>query len=330
MKTHHLKFVTPAFLTALAFCAGGVAAHAQNPAGMSLEVASPQSEAFTLKNLSGKPVRASNQEQLSTVSDFLIEPQSGRVQFLVAPSGGGAEGDTFRIIPIAAITASPSGDTFNLTIDRSQWEKVGTMTESRLRGKISINEEHQQRLAREMAMSGQPASTGALEFVRASELRGREIRAGNEQVGTIEDVVIDLHNKIAAPLVTPAGGFAAGAQKFLVPFQQLQLGDQAQGAINTTLTRADFQRLQPGLSPTGQPSSWFGQPQSAAASATAVQTALARNPSLAKYAVQVVPESRLVLRGTVENEQRKQEVQQAAQQAAPGVRIDNEITVQNR
>lgn len=295
---------------------------------MSLEVASPQAEAFAVGKLTGHPLNASNGEQMSTITDFLIEPQSGRVHFAVAGSGAGPKGETYRIIPMAALNSSPGGETFTVRLDRNQWDKVGTLIESRLQGKISIEEDHQQRLQHQFALAGQPAP--AIELIRASQLRGREVRAGNEQIGRVEDVVIDLHNHRAAPMVTLSSGFAGGSQKFLLPFAQLQLGDQPEAAITTSLTRADFQRVQPGLSPTGQSSAMFGQQQNSIANAaTAVQQALSRDQSFATSGVQVIPESRIVLRGTVESQQKKAELERAAQQAAPGVRIDSELTVRN-
>lgn len=322
--------MTPALLATLVLGGGTVAVRANHPMQvppMSLEVASPQSEAFAMGKLAGHPLNASNGEQLSTISDFLIEPQSGRVHFAVAGSGAGPGGETYRIIPMSVLASSPGGETFTVRMDRNQWDAVGTLVESRLQGRVSINDDHQQRLHRQFALPGQPAP--AVELIRASQLRGREVRAGNEQVGRVEDVVIDLHNHRAAPMVTLASNFAGGSQKFLLPFAQLQLGDQPGAAITTSLTRADFHRLQPGLSPTGQTSAMFGQAPSIGHAANAVQQALSRDQSFATSGVQVIPESRLVLRGAVENHQKKADIERAAQQAAPGVRIDSEITIRN-
>lgn len=316
-----------AVLSALALGAAAPAVYAQDPnaGGLQLEVVTPVTETLALSRIVGRPLHAANDEQLTTITDFLIDPQSGRVHFALAGSGSGPRGETFRIIPMAALQSSPGNDKFTLRMDRNRWDQVGTLLESRLQGKIKINQEHQERLSRQFALGGQPAPE--VELMRASQFKGRAIRSGNEQVGTVEDVAVNLHQHIAAPMVAPAGGFAAGGTKFLIPFPQLQLGEQAQGAITTTLTRADFHRLQPGLSPTGQSSAAFGQATSIGYVATAVQQALSRDPSFATSGVQVIPESRIVLRGSVENQQKKAELERAAQQAAAGVRVDSEITV---
>lgn len=327
MKPTH-STVSTALLAAFAFSAATTVLPAQTPgagATMNLEIATPQSEAFALRNLAGKPLRGSNQEQFSTIEDFLIDPQTGQLHFAVSPSGSGPSGETFRIIPMTALTASPNGDVFTVHLDRSKWDQVGTLIESRLKNRVSVDRDHLERLARQFGTPSQ--AQGDQNLVRASELKGRELRSGSEQIGTIEDVVIDLNNRRAAPLLKPSAGFSSAGQKFLVPFAQLQIGEQAQGAITTTLSRADFQRVQPGMSPTGQTSAMFSQGQPIGSAVSAVQQALSRDQSLS--GVQVIPERRIVLRGTVENQQKKSEVERMAQQAAPGVRIDSEITVRN-
>lgn len=339
MKTYHLKRTATASLIVSALCIGAIATQAQQPApgqSMTLEVATAQSDAFALNNIIGKPLRSSNQQQLSTIADFLVDPSTGRLHFAVAPSGAGPSGETYRIIPMAALQATPMADAFTVQLDRAQWQQVGTMIEPRLQGRINIDEQHQQRLTQQFGLAGQPVDIGgAAGLIRASQLQGREIRSAHEQFGTIEDVVIDLHNKIAAPMLKPTSASTAGVadQKFLVPFERLQITD-AQGAITTNLTQADFRQLQGGLTPTGhpsaigQPSGQFGANQPVMAAAIAVRQALNQDHSL-RGNVHVVPESRIVLQGSVENEQKKAQVEHAARQAAQGVRIDNQLTVRS-
>ncbi|MDO8544340.1 MAG: BON domain-containing protein [Opitutaceae bacterium] len=60
--------------------------------------------------------------------------------------------------------------------------------------------------------------------------------------------------------------------------------------------------------------------------AIAVRQAIDRDQSI-QGSVQVIPESRIVLQGSVPSEQKKNEIEQAARQAAPGVRIDSNLTV---
>jgi hypothetical protein len=141
-------------------------------------------------------------------------------------------------------------------------------------------------------------------------------------------VVIDYNNQIATPvLATSVGG---SQQRYIVPMTRLQVGG-TQGAIMTSLSPNEFRQAGwLAMAPTGQDRRGFGQGNRPAGSAVnAVQQALERDAALPRGTVQVVPENRLVLRGTVENEQKKAEVERAAQQAAPGMQIENQLGVRN-
>lgn len=147
-------------------------------------------------------------------------------------------------------------------------------------------------------------------------------------MGTIADVVIDVRHHLAAAMVTPTGTPLVAGQTFLVPFAQLQLTDPNQPAIATTLTPLHFQQAQ-SSTPTGYTGSPFTSANSpATVVAMAVRQALDKDQTLAKANVQVKPENRIALRGTVASEQLRSTIERTAKEAAPGVQVDNHITVQ--
>ena len=328
MKTHSIPPLAGAWLAALTLGLAAFApAHAQNNAApAALQSMNASTDAFALAKISGRTLKAANGDDLSTVTDFLVEPTSGAVRFALAPSGGGPNGETFRMIPLAAIDPNSPADALKLRIDKSQWEKAGTITEPELKGHLSVNAEHQQRLTQQFSLpaAAGDANAGFGDLVRASSLRGQPIRSGNDQLGTVDDVLIDLHGGTSAVVVKTSAGVVPNEQRFIVPFSQLQFGADANAGLTTNLPRASFQ-AQPALTPTGYPSSAFNNP-SVNNAVTAVQQALDRDATV-RGNVQVVPESRLVLRGFVPNDQKRAEIERAAQQAAPGARIDNELTV---
>lgn len=352
MKTHHRTRTLTRSLAAVA--AGTVLlsiGHAQNTAAATwgqapftrnaqpataLQPMSPQAEEFTLSRLAGRPLRSPSQEDLGTIADFLVEAQSGKVRFAVVPAGAGQGGETFRLVPIEAMDSNADGEAFTSRIDRAKWDQVGTRTAEQTQARVTLSVEEQQRLADQYALGNQPGfndNRATLELVRASSLRGQPVRAGNAQLGTIADVAIDIRHQAAAAVLAPNGNFP-GAQKVFVPFDRLQLSEQTQGGVMTTLTRQDFQQAFGAPAPTGYNAyNPAGRPftpvaqQPVTTHAAAVQQALARNQAL-NARVQVMPESRLVLRGSVPNQQLKAQAEQAAAQAAPGVQIESQITVQ--
>jgi sporulation protein YlmC with PRC-barrel domain len=321
MKTNYIPLITTLAIAAIGLSS---IARAQQPstAGymQSVEPVSEVAENFTLSKLTGKPVRGAHQEELGTIADYLIEPQSGRIHFAVVPSGS----NTFRVVPMRALQPQSGG--FSTQRARAEWDRVGTLTAQQLSGVVTIDDSHQQRLAQQFALPN--ADSAAHGLVRAGSLRGRELRAGNQPLGFVEDVVIDYNNQIATPvLATSVGG---SQQRYIVPMTRLQVGG-TQGAIMTSLSPNEFRQAGwLAMAPTGQDRRGFGQGNRPAGSAVnAVQQALERDAALPRGTVQVVPENRLVLRGTVENEQKKAEVERAAQQAAPGMQIENQLGVRN-
>lgn len=77
-------------------------------------------------------------------------------------------------------------------------------------------------------------------FVRASELDGKELRSGGEEIGTIEDVAIDLEQGTAMAVVKMKSDNAGGDELFHVPFSNLQVDSANAQSISTTLARTDF------------------------------------------------------------------------------------------
>jgi sporulation protein YlmC with PRC-barrel domain len=337
MKTHR-HIVTAAFAGTFALLLHSPAgAQAPNPSWnqpgqrtpMHLQLASAESDAFGLSQLAGKPVRGANQEQLGTVSDFLVEPKSGRIHYAIVPSGAGAAGETFRLVPVGALEPRSGVEGITVRIAQAQWDQVGTMTQAELPARVSLNDEQRQRLTQQFAVANQPGFDAGNpgELVRASSLRGQALRSGNDQVGTIEDVAIDVRRRTAAAVLRTAGGFSGAEQRFLVPFHQLQVTGDAGAGLTTALGRNEFQQAQGALTPTGYTSGPFTR---GGESPHRVQASAQQAVNQAGGGgVQVAAETWLILRGTVDSEQKRAEVERAVQQAAPGMPIDNKVTVQN-
>src|SRR5687767_14659821 len=117
MKTHRITPVPTLVITLALAAALPERAHAQaqapgqfGGAPLGLQLATSESNAFWLGQQVGKPLRGSSGEELGTISDFLIEPQTGRVRFAVVPSGAGEGGETYRLVPMAALERTGGTD----------------------------------------------------------------------------------------------------------------------------------------------------------------------------------------------------------------------------
>jgi sporulation protein YlmC with PRC-barrel domain len=297
------------------------------PGAASVQVATPEANAFSLQALAGKPVHGASQEVLGILTDFLIEPQTGKVEYAVVPSGVDAAGETYRLIPIAALDPASGTEGLRTHVSKAQWNQVGTLPDRQLRGAISLHPAHRQQFNQQYGL-GMPAPGTSGALVRVSELRGKTLQTWGQQLGTIQDVAIDVRHQVAAAVVTPTDTTLGAGQTFLVPFTQLQIGSPDQSAINTVLTREHFQQALSGM-PTGLPGSPFaatGTPDGTVA--MTVRQALDQDPSVAGANVHVVPETRIRLHGTVTDEQTRSNIERIAKEAAPGVQVDNHIAVQ--
>lgn len=299
----------------------------------------PRAESFGLQRMAGRPVRSRNGEQLSTVTDFLVDPQTGRVHFAILPSGAGPHGMTYRIVPISAFVGADEGALI-LGLDRAQWDRVGTIEEPLLKDRVTIDVDHQERLSRQLGLSRKEVydGRGPAELVRATSLRGESIRWGNGQRNRVDDVVVDVTRHEFAIVLSMEGasaGAGRGDQRFVVGFQQL--GKREGGGWVSKLTREDFQVPEPVVSAGEERGRRYesndpryrDQPADVSAEANAVKQAF--DHSWARGRVEVIPErSRLVLRGMLDSEQERAEIEQLAMRAAPGIRIENQIALRRR
>ncbi len=323
-----------------------------------LQRAGRNAENFGMNRLVGRPVRSSKGEQLSTITDFLVDPQSGRVEFAILPSGGGPKGMTYRIIPISAFT-SAGDDALTLRLDRAQWDRVGTMEEWQLKNQVTIDVDQQERLSRQL---GLPLAEiydghGPAEFVRATALCGQTIRSGNGQVGRVDDVVVDVTRHEAAVVLKTDPAFAGDEQRYIVGFQQLGARDAGSGGWMSRLSRDDFapaaaprpdfdraqeynrprdyaEAREP-VDPRGEESQRGDRyvaperPTETESAAMAVQQTIDR--SWARGRVDVAVEGhRIILRGMLDSDQDRADIERAASDTARGVRIENQIAVQRR
>lgn len=293
-----------------------------------VQVATPEAKASSLAAMADKPIRSAAQEILGTLTDFLIDPRTGKVEFAVVPSGVDAAGETYRLISIGALEYMSAAEGLRARINNAQWQQVESFPDRQLRGSISLNPAQRQRLDQQFGVTTYNNPRAQTALVRASELRGKTLQTWGQQLGVVQDVAIDVRHQLAAALVNPTDSALGSGQTFLVSFSQLQIGRPEQNAINTILTQAHFQQAQAGL-PTGPTSSAFA-PSNAfgETAASTVRRALDQNPSLARANVQVVPETRIRLHGTVQDEQTRSNIERTAKEAAPGLQVDNHITVQ--
>jgi trimeric autotransporter adhesin len=144
--------------------------------------------------------------------------------------------------------------------------------------------------------SGSQSSQSASgQFVLASKLAGKELRAGGEKVGTIETVALELPAGNAHAVLNAESDFAGTSDKFHVPMAKLQIASSDAQTVSTDLSRSDFTQAKSGssgesssttdssLSATGRSStttsSQTGDPYSSSPSSTSSASSTLSSPT---------------------------------------------------
>lgn len=211
-----------------------------------LRSASQDPRGWHASDLKGREVVGSAGEKLGDFSDFIVDARSGKISHAVISSGGVlGVGAKLRAVPIEAIRQEGTADEqrFAINLDEARWKQAPVFAADQ----VATLEREQ--LARFYALGGQAASNVNQaqsaqrsqqqgQLVLTSKLIGRDIRSGEQTVGTVDDVIVQLQRRTAAALVDPNDEFAGTDQHYIVPLNKLTFAGEDR--LTTTLTRQDF------------------------------------------------------------------------------------------
>jgi sporulation protein YlmC with PRC-barrel domain len=191
--------------------------------------------------LIGMEVQGKGGESLGKIDDFVIDAHSGKIAYAIVTSGGllGINA-TLRAVPVEALRHNV--DRFSIDLEESRWsqapifakDQVPTLTQE-ARGK-QIHDFYGQQAGKRM-----PAD--ASRFILVSDIRGKEVHNGPDQVGEIDEVIVRFASHSTAARLDPHDDFVGTDRQFLVPIRQLQGFERDN--LRTNLGRDDFTRVAP-------------------------------------------------------------------------------------
>lgn len=350
-----------------------------NPSGLAAATSTTAYDQ-SASRLIGQDVKGLSEDGLGQVKDLMIDAATGRIVYALISSGGLlGVGEKIHAVPFAALRPAARGEDLMLAIDRSQWDGLAALREDELdllghedRGRLvfesfQLNWRDETRAGRGLLASIKPGSD-KLQLLRATKLTGQQVVHTGQDVGKIEDIVVNQENRRAAILLDPDDEYTGTDQKFIIGFGQLMTPANPQDRLSTALTRADFANATPlkedwWSTPTGYPYRWSAPATSAApgyaavggmdremmrhdtadhsamkpatagrTSVTLVRAALHSDLDLRAAAKNVIIEAEgqtLVLSGPVNSAELKTKIGTKVADAAAGWRIDNRITVQS-
>lgn len=239
--------------------------------------------------LTGMNVHNRNGESIGEIKDFVIDAKSGQVVYAVVGSGGVLGiGETLHAVPVSALKyeSIESGESLTLDIDSARWAQAPRFKKDRLsslqadqEGKSTFEYYGQTWQPSGPSLSMQrepiqkedalPSAQQESQLVMSSKLIGKNIRSGTQEVGEVEDILLQLENSTASLLLDPNDDFTGTDQKFIIPFSKVML--QGEDTLTTAISREDFSSAQvvqgDSWSQSGRDGNLFIYPGAAAAGA---------------------------------------------------------------
>lgn len=370
MQYNLLKTSVGATAIALAICLSPAHAADTSPDRTAeLASTSAKSAGASSRDIIGQDVRSAAGEDLGEVKDLVISPKSGKVVYALITKGGVlGVGEKIRAVPFSALKSAAVRDgALTLDITQDKWESAPLFRDDDLellgadRGR-ELFTHYDQDWNREMLESGQASTDQSGRLMRVSALIGKDLKNAGQEVGEIEDVIVDLSSRRGSALIDAEDDYVGNDREYIINFNQLMMSPDRRDELTTTLTRSDFERAEPvrenwaGVT-TGYPYVWTGYTYNRGIGYTAadpstrgesvardmrdddgkmtvadVRAALNRDSELsnaARYITLTQEDDKLVVRGTVESKDLKEKLADRVEELAKGWNVDDEIKVKS-
>ena len=330
-------------------------------------IASRDAEKYSLRHYDGQKLLNTEGAELGTIRDLIVHPPSSRVRYLVVSSGGvlGGIGNSLRLVPVEAVRHRTQDNRLAVDILQSAWLQVPPISdENYVVDRFDISDVQHEAMVQRFgstsppsgpvnsvapSRSAQAANSG---LVRGSVLCRKKVSVADQNIGEIENIIVDLERGTAAALFDSSGPFTGTKAKYIIPLNRLVFGPTARDPFGLTLTRDDFDRAQianfgsvemaaahpraaaePALTPTGRTTSDASLNAASdvlMASARSVRRAIDADPVLAAERVQVTAENgKVVLSGSVRTAALRENLEQTARRALSAGNIENRVKVEH-
>lgn len=189
----------------------------------------------------GKQVTDSSGKDVGKIKDFVIDRGSGEIRYVLVSSGGlfGID-DQVRAVPPAAINPSNSNDGYTVNLDNQKWKDAPTAADNQLSA-LQQNQRGNE-IYKYYGKSWKNANSDQNQgLTYATELKGRHIHSNGKDVGTIDDLMVNLDRGRASVVLDTDSNFTGSDSKYVVSFDKITAPDGSNNKLNTSLTKSDFQ-----------------------------------------------------------------------------------------
>lgn len=257
MKTH-LPFARPA-LAALFFAIPALVAQNKDISPDDRTPVPPENSPATeptpaarhaqsARVLLGQDLENAQGDGLGEVKDLLIDREDGKIAFAVIETGGFlGVGEETRAVPFSALRRAADGSrNLVLEIERDRWSQApaldtddpSALTDRNVaRGVIAF---YRDALNRDVPGID---SASRERLLPVSEIIGRTVLHENEEIGSIDDVIVHFDSRRASALFDPEDEITDNDGRLLVNFAQLE--PASDDRLSTTLTPEQIATAQP-------------------------------------------------------------------------------------
>jgi len=368
MKSHVIKTSAGASLIAFALCLTPAHAADTTPKrDAELAATSAKSAGASARDIIGQDVKSLVGEDLGEIKDLVISPKGGNIVYALVTKGGVlGVGEKIRAVPMSALKSAAVRDgALTLDITQAKWESAPLFRDEELdllggdRGR-EVFTHYGQDWNREMLKAGTSANEQSNRLMRVSTLIGKNITNAGQEVGEVEDVIVNLSTRRGSALIDPNDNYVGTNQDYIINFNQLMVSPDRKDVYTTTLTKSDFERAKPARADwwgvtTGYPYVWTGytynRGQGYVASTSPdgnnvnvartsddngkvtvaeVRAALDNDPALAEAARHVTlaeEDRKLVIRGDLRTEDMQEKIADRVKELAKGWNVDDKTKV---
>lgn len=253
MKPYLIRTSAGATLMAMALCLTPQI-HAADPIKRDAEAAASAAirAGNSARDIIGQDVKNSAGEKLGEVKDLIVSPH-GRILYAVLSSGGVlGVGDKMKAVPFSALRSTQvHKGALTVDLDKSKWEGAPILRDDELdllatdnQGR-TLYEYYGQKWDRDLVPTTATAAGRSNALMRVSSLIGKDVKNAGQDVGEIEDVIVDVPSRRATALLDADDDFAGADGKYLIGFDQIVRNPDKKDSFATTLTRAEFQGAKP-------------------------------------------------------------------------------------
>lgn len=221
---------------------------------------------FKAHELIGLPAQNKSGEKLGTVRDLAFAMPSGRLEYIVAASGGilGLGAD-YHALPAKALTPNSAARSLTIDATKEQWDSAPKFKKEQL-GTLGA---HREEIERHFPKAGDdlklgarvggakaeikgdapeiPPSTGREKELRlATDLIGKQLTTSQgDDIGKVSDLLVDLKGaKVAFAIITAGTLLKPDDTRYAIATERLS-PTGAREKLTTTLDRAVVEQAQP-------------------------------------------------------------------------------------